>query len=118
MNRRLLWAVWPLWLLAIVPWTFAAAPAPNPGAVELVLKGGDSGDVPFPHRRHQERLLDCTVCHSVFPQKAGAIEELKSQGKLQKKEVMNTQCTKCHKERRRGGETTGPTTCTSCHSIK
>lgn len=87
----------------------------NTGAVEIVLGGGTSGDVTFPHQRHQAKLADCTICHSAFPQKAGAIEELKTQGKLAKKQIMNEQCTKCHKEKKQAGEKTGPTTCTTCH---
>jgi len=87
----------------------------NTGAAEIVLEGGTSGSVAFPHQRHQAKLGDCTICHSVFPQKAGAIEELKAQGKLVKKQIMNEQCTKCHKEKKQAGEKSGPTTCTTCH---
>ena len=87
----------------------------NTGAVEIVLDGGTSGNVTFPHQRHQAKLADCTICHSAFPQKAGAIEELKAQGKLAKKQIMNEQCTKCHREKKQAGEKAGPTTCTTCH---
>jgi len=87
----------------------------NSGAAEIVLDGGTSGNVTFPHQRHQAKLVDCTICHSAFPQKAGAIEELKAQGKLAKKQIMNEQCTKCHKEKKQAGEKAGPTTCTTCH---
>jgi Cytochrome c7 and related cytochrome c len=87
----------------------------NTGAAEIVLEGGTSGNVTFPHQRHQAKLADCTICHSAFPQKAGAIEELKAQGKLAKKQIMNEQCTKCHKEKKQAGEKAGPTTCTTCH---
>jgi len=93
----------------------ASVQTQNQGAAEIVLDGGTTGNVSFPHRRHQENLVDCAVCHSAYPQKAGSIEELKAQGKLAKKEIMNTQCTKCHKEKKRAGEKAGPTTCTSCH---
>lgn len=87
----------------------------NTGAAEIVLDGGTSGNVTFPHQRHQAKLVDCTICHSAYPQKAGAIEELKAQGKLAKKQIMNEQCTKCHKEKKQAGEKAGPTTCTTCH---
>jgi hypothetical protein len=87
----------------------------NSGAAEIVLDGGTSGNVTFPHQRHQAKLVDCTICHSAYPQKAGAIEELKAQGKLAKKQIMNEQCTKCHKEKKQAGEKAGPTTCTTCH---
>jgi hypothetical protein len=91
------------------------AQTPNTGAAEIVLDGGTSGNVKFPHQRHQQKLGDCMVCHSAFPQKAGAIEDLKTQGILAKKQIMNEQCTKCHKEKKQAGEQAGPTTCTMCH---
>ena len=97
------------------PWIAASAQTPNAGAPEIVLNGGTSGNVTFPHLRHQQKLVDCNICHSVYPQKPGAIEALQAQGKLAKKEIMNTQCTKCHKERKQAGEKAGPTTCTTCH---
>lgn len=92
-----------------------AAPPQNPGAPEMMLEGGTSGKVPFPHLRHQQKLTDCNQCHLKFPQTPGAIEALKTEGKLAKKEVMNTMCTKCHQEKKRAGELSGPTTCTTCH---
>ena len=87
----------------------------NKGAENIEIEGGKRGKVPFAHRQHQERLVDCQTCHSVFPQKAGSIEELKAQGKLKKKHVMNKLCTKCHKETKKSGKKTGPTTCAKCH---
>ena len=87
----------------------------NKGASDIELAGGKRGNVPFPHHLHQEKLGDCQICHSVFEQKSGSIEELKTQGKLKKKYVMNKLCTKCHKEKKRAGEKSGPTTCKRCH---
>jgi hypothetical protein len=91
------------------------APVENKGAAEIKLPGGKRGLVPFPHHRHQDKLGDCDICHSVFPQKAGIIKELKAQGKLKKKHVMNKLCTKCHKQRKKEGVKAGPTTCAKCH---
>ena len=85
------------------------------GAQDIELAGGKRGNVPFPHHRHQETSADCNICHGVFEQKAGSIEELKTQGKLKPKYVMNKLCTKCHKEKKKAGEKTGPTTCKKCH---
>jgi hypothetical protein len=87
----------------------------NKGAASFEIDGGTRGMVPFPHHQHQENLGDCTICHSVFPQKRGSIEELKAQGKLNKKYVMNKLCTKCHKEAKKAGRKSGPTTCSKCH---
>jgi hypothetical protein len=92
-----------------------AATPQNPGAPNMQLEGGTSGKVPFPHLQHQQALADCNLCHVKFPQTPGAIEALKTEGKLAKKEVMNSLCTKCHKEKRQAGEKGGPTTCTTCH---
>ena len=85
------------------------------GAESIEIYGGKRGKVPFPHHRHQENLGDCTICHSVFPQKSGSIEELKAQGKLKKKHVMNKLCTKCHRENKIAGRKSGPLTCKTCH---
>jgi hypothetical protein len=113
-HRRILAAA--LVAAAAALWAAAAtAQAPNPGAADIVLDGGTTGKVPFPHKRHQQALADCTICHSVFPQKAGAIEELKQTGKLPRKLVMNELCTRCHKERQATGKNGGPTACLKCH---
>lgn len=87
----------------------------NKGSAEMNLAGGTRGKVPFPHHQHQAVLEDCNVCHSVFDQKAGIIEELKAQGKLKKKYVMNKLCTKCHKAKKKAGLKSGPTSCKHCH---
>jgi hypothetical protein len=105
----------PLALLAAGSLIVTAAAPPNPGAPEMMLEGGTSGKVPFPHLRHQEKLVDSNLCHSMFPQTPGVIEALKAEGKLPRRQVMNALCTKCHKERKLAGEASGPTTCTSCH---
>ena len=94
---------------------FSAAPAENRGAAEIQLAGGETGNVPFPHHRHQEKLNDCNICHAFYPQKAGVIEALKAQGKFKKKQVMNKLCIKCHREKKMEGIQTGPTTCAKCH---
>jgi hypothetical protein len=115
MNARMLSTAIVLLLTLTGLWPGVSAQPQNQGAAEMVLDGGTSGNVRFPHRQHQEKLEDCAICHSAYPQKTGAIEALKVQGKLAKKEIMNTQCTKCHKEKQRAGEKAGPTTCTTCH---
>ena len=87
----------------------------NKGAANIELNGGKRGNVPFPHHQHQERLAECNICHSIFPQKTGSIAELQTEGKLKKKYVMNKLCTKCHKETKKSGQKSGPTTCKKCH---
>ena len=90
----------------------------NQGAEKIELDGGKRGKVPFPHRRHQKNLGDCQICHSIFPQEPGAIQELQAQGKLKKKYVMNKLCNKCHKEKIIAGQQSGPITCSKCHIKK
>jgi uncharacterized membrane protein len=102
-------------LFAAVSVALSGAPVENKGAAEIKLPGGTRGPVPFPHHQHQNKLVDCQICHSLYPQKAGIIEELKAQGKLKKKQVMNKQCTKCHKQNKKEGIKAGPTTCAKCH---
>jgi len=92
----------------------AAMASENKGAEQMVLKGGKSGKVSFPHAAHQSTLKDCTVCHGLFPQQPGAIEALKKQGKLKKKQVMK-QCTVCHRKTAKAGQKAGPTRCKTCH---
>jgi hypothetical protein len=87
----------------------------NKGTPQLTLNGGKNGPVPFPHLVHQTALGDCRICHELFPQEAGAIDALKASGALQKKQIMNKHCTKCHKQMKTEGKKTGPTTCTACH---
>jgi cytochrome c-type protein NrfB len=87
------------------------------GAKEMVIpSGGNQGDVKFPHHQHQEALTDCMLCHDLFPQQAGAIQDLKQKGILAQKQVMNKQCVKCHKAKKDAGEKSGPVTCTQCHA--
>ena len=95
--------------------TSSNATVENKGAAEITISGGKQGSVPFPHHLHQNTLVDCNVCHSLYPQKPGIIEEFKAQGKLKAKQVMNKQCTKCHRQKRQEGVKAGPTTCTKCH---
>jgi len=87
----------------------------NQGSENITLDGGSRGNVSFPHRQHQKNLVDCQICHSLFPQEAGAIEKLKAQGALENKYVMNKLCTKCHREKKKAGQPSGPTSCAKCH---
>jgi hypothetical protein len=111
MKTRLL-----LVLLFMVSMTIAVAvQAENKGAENISIFGGSRGDVPFPHHTHQNRLKDCNTCHAAFPQEADGIKTMKVAGKLKPKQVMNKQCVKCHKEQKKAGNPTGPTTCSTCH---
>ncbi len=93
----------------------AAFAIDNKGAENIEIYGGSKGDISFPHHVHQDRLKDCNTCHSVFPQEADAIKKLKDSNQLKKKQVMKKQCIKCHKDQKKAGNPTGPTTCSKCH---
>lgn len=100
-------------LMSILP--MAAANAANQGPAQIDIFGGERGKVPFPHAKHQDNLKDCNICHSVFPQETDAIKNLKAQGTLKQKKVMNLQCIKCHKQEKKAGKPHGPVTCSTCH---
>lgn len=105
-----------LFLLMLCLGAYTAAVAvENKGAADIKLAGGSRGDVPFPHHLHQSALENCEVCHAVFPQERGAIERLKAEKTLKKKKVMNGQCVKCHRAKKKAGEKTGPVKCARCH---
>ena len=87
----------------------------NKGAEIILISGGKARDVHFPHHRHQNVLGDCNICHDLFPQKLGSIEELKRQGRLKRKQVMREHCIDCHKKMKAAGQRTGPTSCARCH---
>jgi hypothetical protein len=87
--------------------------AQNRGAEDMLLFGGNKGDVAFPHRIHQVAIGDCDQCHNLFSQTKGSIEELKANKRLEKKQVMK-ECRNCHKSKKTG-EKTGPTGCKACH---
>lgn len=93
----------------------AAHGAKGNGPAELKINGGNKGDIDFPHRTHQETLKDCKICHTLFPKKNGAIDDLKAQNKLKKKKVMNALCISCHKKEKKAGRDHGPTKCSACH---
>jgi len=101
--------------MIVLALTAGVALALENGAPQMSLDGGSRGVVLFPHQAHQQTLTDCLVCHDVFAQKTGAIKAAVDAGQLKKKEVMNKQCIKCHRERKRAGQSSGPTSCAQCH---
>ncbi|MDA3970652.1 MAG: cytochrome c3 family protein [Desulfobulbaceae bacterium] len=88
--------------------------APVKGAESILLKAGSKGDVLFPHGIHQGVTVDCQPCHGLLPKESAIVGKMQTEGKLQKKEVMNM-CRECHKELASKGERAGPTACAGCH---
>lgn len=103
-----------LLLIGILLATGTIKAAEDKGAGSIVLKGGSIGSVTFPHGRHQGIFVDCTPCHELFGKESQVIDRMKSEGKLQKKEVMNL-CKNCHKDLAAKGQKAGPTACKGCH---
>jgi len=71
--------------------------AAGPESIELPAS---MGKVTFMHKQHQDRLNDCTKCHSQAP---GKIADLG-------KEWAHKTCKGCHTEMNKG-----PTSCKECH---
>ena len=88
------------------------------GAEEMTMVGGKEGNIWFPHRKHQENLIDCQLCHDLFPQTSGIIEKQKAEGTLKKKQVMNKKCLACHRKMKKAGDASGPTSCKKCHNVE
>lgn len=93
----------------------ALAAAANRGPEKIDIFGGNLGKVPFPHADHQNRIKDCKVCHSLFPEQHDAIKEMAEKGTLAPKKVMNTLCIKCHRQAKMDAKPHGPLTCKKCH---
>lgn len=102
-------------LIIFLGYAIGASVDQNMGAEQIILEGGQAGKIPFPHRLHQETIGNCEQCHDMFAQQLGSIEQLKAEGKLKKKQVMNQNCTRCHREKNNEGVKSGPTSCTGCH---
>ena len=97
-------------IIFVIILSFVAIAGDHPET--LKIKGGFMGFVTFPHHQHDNVADNCQKCHSIFPQKIGAIQELKNNNTIEKKYVMKQVCISCHKE-----ENSGPTMCYGCHNL-
>ena len=88
----------------------------NTGDEVIVIEKGRMQQVTFPHRMHQQVLENnCNACHDLFPKQHGIIKKLITQEKLRDKQVMNSKCLQCHKDRKAAGQKAGPVKCNQCH---
>ena len=69
-------------------------------AADTITLPAKNGDITFPHKKHQELLKDCKLCHEKGP---GKIEGLG-------KDWAHKTCKGCHEEKK-----AGPTKCAECH---
>jgi hypothetical protein len=106
---------WAFAIFLVSIFFLGAAALQNKGAAQIDIDGGERGAVSFPHHRHQDKLVDCNICHSYFPQQPRSIEQLKKEGKLVRKQIMKKLCIKCHKAEKNAGNAAGPVTCSKCH---
>jgi hypothetical protein len=111
MNTRNVWII-----LLFIALALSLGAAMEQGPEQIDINTGGKGLVPFPHRDHQTRLVDCMICHELFPQEKNSILKLKDEGKLKKKQVMKDLCIKCHKDTLNAGKESGPVKCSQCHT--
>jgi len=69
-------------------------------AADVKVFENKNGNVTFPHKKHQEMLKDCKICHEKGP---GKIEGFG-------KDFAHTKCKGCHEKKG-----AGPTKCGECH---
>jgi opacity protein-like surface antigen len=69
-------------------------------AADVISLPAKNGNITFEHKKHQDRLKDCKLCHEKAP---GKIEGLG-------KDWAHKTCKGCHEEKK-----AGPTKCGECH---
>jgi cytochrome c553 len=68
---------------------------------DVITLPAKNGDVKFSHKKHQELVKDCKICHGkAVPGKIPGFG----------KDVAHKLCIDCHKEKK-----AGPVKCTECH---
>lgn len=104
------------------------AVASDTGPAELILNKDGKKPARFPHRKHQEMLKDCGICH--HSEDDGKQVPYKEGMKIQKcetchndtmankkldsfKKAAHERCKGCHKAKGKG-----PTKCSGCHIKK
>ena len=70
---------WAFGIVLVSIFFLGATAVQNKGAAQLTIEAGERGAVQFPHHLHQDKLGDCNICHSYFPQEPHAIEQLRRQ---------------------------------------
>jgi len=87
-------------IIAAVALTLFAADLAFAEGPETITLPAKMGNVTFPHKKHQEGLKYCKICHEKGP---GKIEGFG-------KEIAHKTCKGCHEEKKMG-----PTKCSECH---
>lgn len=69
-------------------------------AADIIVLPSESGKIIFTHKKHQDAIRDCTVCHKTAP---GTIKE---NGQYRPHQL----CIGCHEKKK-----AGPIDCLGCH---
>ena len=147
MNKRslLIWAVAATAVLFIFSAVHATDPADTMTMNSAVYKKHSKSLVTFSHKKHNaDYKIACTDCHHVFKdgknmwkqgdevKKCDACHteakaptgkhapKMSKAEKIQKYHfsAIHENCQGCHKDLKKAGKPTGPTTCTGCHPKK
>lgn len=70
-------------------------------SADVIFFPSETGKVTFTHKKHQEAIKDCEVCHKILP---GTIREFG--------QYPHKFCIGCHEEKK-----SGPIDCVGCHKI-
>jgi len=72
-------------------------------AADTIVLHSESGNVVFPHKKHQESIKDCTVCHKT------SLGTIRESGQYRPHKL----CIGCHEK-----EKSGPVNCLGCHETR
>ena len=100
-----------------------AAPAPPTGDLKIVKAAGAEKKpaVNYNHEKHMASAPDCKSCHHTWDgegavKKCSECHKAKKDGKaLDIKKALHKACKDCHKDMKKAGEKTGPSSCKGCH---
>lgn len=69
-------------------------------AADVIVFPAENGKVIFSHKKHQETIKDCSVCHTSTPGK------MRDPGQFRPHQL----CIGCHEQKK-----SGPVNCADCH---
>ena len=75
----------------------------------------------FSHKKHADTLKDCKKCHHTWKEGEKVkkcVECHTKDSKVNAYKAFHTTCRNCHRDLKKAGKETGPTSCTKCHPKK
>ncbi len=99
------------------------SPACPAGDLKVTKAEGTAKKAPvnYNHAKHSAVAPDCKSCHHTWkgdgaPEKCSECHTAKKDGKkLAIKAALHKTCKDCHKDMKKAGKKTGPTSCKGCH---